>query len=69
MKPVTLATAALAAIVLSTGFAAAQMQPIPNPPEHHGMDYGHDYRGHHHGRHHHHMHVMVHHHRHHHDHH
>jgi Spy/CpxP family protein refolding chaperone len=59
MKKVTLAISALAAFALSAGMAAAQMEPIPNPPE------GHHMMMHHMSHHHmvvHHHHVVVHHH-------
>jgi|HubBroStandDraft_4_1064222.scaffolds.fasta_scaffold387230_2 hypothetical protein len=48
MKLVTLAITSLAAVAFSAGLAAAQMQPIPNPPDHphHMMDH----HGGHHGR-------------------
>jgi len=47
MKPVTLAITSLAAVAFSAGLAAAQMQPIPNPPDHpHHMMMGH-YHGYH----------------------
>jgi len=59
MKRVTLAISALAAFALSAGMAVADMQPIPNPPEHHHMMMHH----HHMVMHHHHM-VMRHHHHH-----
>jgi hypothetical protein len=35
MKRVTLAISALAVFAFSAGMAAAQMEPIPNPPETH----------------------------------
>lgn len=42
MKLATLTVTAAAAFLLSAGFAAADMQPIPNPPEtHHMMHHGH----------------------------
>ena len=37
MKKVTLAISALAVLTFSAGVAAAQMEPIPNPPENHHM--------------------------------
>jgi hypothetical protein len=37
MKKVTLAISALAVLTFSAGVAAAQMEPIPNPPETHHM--------------------------------
>jgi Spy/CpxP family protein refolding chaperone len=37
MKKVTLAISALAVLTFSAGVAAAQMEPIPNPPESHHM--------------------------------
>ena len=53
MKLATLTVSAVAVLLLSAGVAAAQMQPIPNPPEtdHHMMHHGH--HGHHHHGHHH----------------
>jgi hypothetical protein len=63
MKLVTLSLAAATAFLLSAGVAAADMQPIPNPPEthhpmhhgrHHGMGHHHHGMGHHHHGHHHH---------------
>jgi hypothetical protein len=49
MKLATLTVSAVAALLLSAGIAAAQMQPIPNPPEtHHAMPQGHHHGGHHH---------------------
>jgi hypothetical protein len=57
MKLATLAVTAVSALLLSAGVAAADMQPIPNPPETHHMMMHH---GHHHMmmRHHHHHHKM-----------
>jgi hypothetical protein len=53
MKRVTLAISALAAFSLTAGMAAAQMDPIPNPPETHHMMHHHMVVHHH---------VVVHHH-------
>lgn len=55
MKLATLSLTAVAALLLSAGVAAADMQPIPNPPEsHHMMHHGHHHMmKHHHGHHHH----------------
>ena len=49
MKLATLTVTAVAALLLSAGVAAADMQPIPNPPEeHHMMHHGHHMMKHHH---------------------
>jgi Spy/CpxP family protein refolding chaperone len=51
MKLAMISAAALAMVLLSAGVAAADMQPIPNPPESHHMPH----HGHHHvAKHHHH---------------
>ena len=67
MKLATL-TITAAAVLLSAGVAAAQMQPIPNPPEtHHMAHHGRHMKMHHHHhmmKHHHHHHMMKHHHHH-----
>jgi Spy/CpxP family protein refolding chaperone len=47
MKLVTLAITSLAAVAFSAGLATAQMQPIPNPPDHpHPMMGHHGHHGH-----------------------
>jgi hypothetical protein len=53
MKLAMLTFTAVAAVLLSAGVAAADMQPIPNPPEAHHMMHHHHMMMHHH--HHHHM--------------
>ena len=52
MKLATLTLTAAAALLLSAGVAAADMQPIPNPPEeHHMMSHGHHHMMKHHAHH------------------
>ena len=49
MKLAMITIAATAALMLSAGVAAADMQPIPNPPEtHHMMMHHHMMKHHHH---------------------
>ncbi len=55
MKLATLTLTAVAAVLLSAGVAAADMQPIPNPPEMHHMMHHHMMKHHHHMMKHHHM--------------
>jgi Spy/CpxP family protein refolding chaperone len=52
MKKVTLAISALAVFAFTAGVAAAQMQPIPNPPENHMMSHHHVKQKHHMSKHH-----------------